>query len=118
VVLSSYTVECFPFAVLEAMGAAVPAVCTCIGGLPELVEDGVTGYLVPPRDPRGLAEGIVRLLNEPGAVDRMGDAARARLEERFTLERSVRETERVLTELVAVADRPRRGGRHPFRQAK
>ncbi len=116
VVLSSYTVECFPFAILEAMGAAVPSVCTCVGGLPELVEDGVTGYLVPPSDPRGLAEGVVRLLTEPGAVGRMGDAARRRLEERFTLERSVRETERVLEELVAAA-RPRRGGRRSLRRA-
>jgi glycosyltransferase involved in cell wall biosynthesis len=46
-VLSSYTVECFPMALLEAMVAGRPAVCTAVGGVPEMIEDGVTGFLVP-----------------------------------------------------------------------
>ena len=100
VVLSSFTIECFPFAVLEAMSASVPAVCTAIGGLPELVEDGVTGFLVPPRDPRGSRRGSSGCSEPPGRAREMGAAARRRLEERFTLERSVAETERVLEEAV------------------
>lgn len=100
VALSSFTIECFPFSILEAMAAGVPAVCTAIGGLPEMVEDGVTGYLAPPRDPAGLAEGILRVLRPEGHAAEMGAAARRRLEERFTLERSVRETERVFESIV------------------
>lgn len=101
IVLSSYTVECLPFAVLEAMGAGLPAVCTAVGGLPELVEDGVTGHLVPPRDPRGLAERLIEVLDDDARRAAMGDAARRRLEERFTLERSVRATERALAHVLA-----------------
>ncbi len=99
-VLSSYTIECFPFAILEAMTAGLPAVCTSIGGLPEMVEDGETGHLVPPRDPRGLAEAILRVLADPERRIAMGDAGRRRLEAHFTLERSVAETQRVLTDLM------------------
>ena len=103
IVLSSYTVECFPFAVLEAASARVPAVCTAIGGLPELVEHGATGYLVPPHDPAGLADAMARVLGSDDKARTMREAARRRLEERFTLRMSVDETERVLGELVAAA---------------
>lgn len=105
VVLSSFTIECFPFSVLEAMSARVPAVCTAIGGLPEMIEDGVTGHLAPPRDPDGLAEGVLRVLATEGRAAEMGRAARRRLEAMFTLDRSVRETERVFETLVARAAR-------------
>lgn len=101
VVLSSYTIECLPFAVLEAMGAGLPAVCTAIGGLPELIEDDETGYLVPPKDPRGLAEAVLRVIRDEGRRAAMGDAARRRLEQHFTLDRSVAETQRVLEEVIA-----------------
>jgi len=88
-VLSSYT-EAFPMAVLEAMAAGRPAVCTAVGGVAEAVDDGVTGYLVPPRDPAALAGRIADLLADPGRARSMGAAARARVEAEFTLERSVR----------------------------
>lgn len=103
VVLSSYTIECLPFAVLEAMGAGLPAVCTAIGGLPELIEDDETGYLVPPRDPRGLADAVLRVIQDEGRCTAMGDAARRRLEQHFTLDRSVTETQRVLDEVIGSA---------------
>lgn len=103
VTLASFTIECFPFSILEASSARRPAVCTAIGGLPEMIEDGVTGFLVPPRDPEGLAEGVLRVLGPEGRSARMGEAARRRLEDRFSLERSVRETERVLEGVVARA---------------
>lgn len=50
-VLTSYTVECFPMALLEAMACSTAVVCTAVGGIPEIVDEGVTGYLVPPKDP-------------------------------------------------------------------
>ena len=71
-VLSSYTVECFPMALLEAMVAGRPAVCTAVGGVPEMIEEAVTGYLVPPRDPDALADRLVRILSDSELAHRMG----------------------------------------------
>ena len=96
VALASYTVECFPYAILEAMAMRRPSVCTAVGGLPEMIEDGVTGYLVPPRDPAALAQALGKVL---GAEDRgraMGEAARRRLEERFPFSAMLRAAEREL----------------------
>ncbi len=87
--LSSYT-ECFPMAVLEAMACEVPVVATEVGGLPDMVDDGVTGQLVPTRDPRAMANALIKVIRDPGRTAEMGRAARERVLERFTLERSVR----------------------------
>jgi glycosyltransferase involved in cell wall biosynthesis len=89
IALSSYTVECFPYAILEAMAMARPSVVTAIAGLPELVVDGETGWLVPTRSPDMLADRLVLLLRDPERRRAMGLAARARLEAHFTLNHSV-----------------------------
>lgn len=99
-VLSSYTIECFPMALLEAMASSLPAVCTAVGGVPELVEEGVTGHLVPPRRPAELAERLLVLLSSDEQRKQFGAAARTRVETELSLDRSVRETER---QLVAIA---------------
>jgi glycosyltransferase involved in cell wall biosynthesis len=101
VVLSSFTIECFPYAILEAMAMGVPAVCTAVGGLPEMIEDGVTGRLVPPKDPAALAEGIIDVLSDEDRRRAMGVAARERLERNFTLERSAATTAEMIAEAVA-----------------
>lgn len=62
--------------------------------------DGVTGLLVPPRDPQALVDAILRLLRDPDLRDRMGQAGRARVERHFSVERMVRETEALYEELV------------------
>jgi glycosyltransferase involved in cell wall biosynthesis len=90
-VLSSIT-EGLGTSLLDAMACAKPIVATRAGGIPEVVADGATGVLVPPRDPHALAEAIVRLLRDPAARQRMGDAGLARVRERFTVERMVAET--------------------------
>jgi glycosyltransferase involved in cell wall biosynthesis len=100
-VLSSATVECFPIALLEAMACARPAVCTAIGGIPEMINDGETGYLVPPKDPQELAAGLVRLLRDPQTARRMGRAARARVEAEFTLDRSVAAAQQAIEDVVS-----------------
>jgi len=99
-VLSSKTVECFPMALLEAMAAGRPAVCTAVGAVSEIIAEPATGYLVPPQDPAALADGIVKILSDSELAHRMGRAARARVEERFSLHASLATTEQALTNLV------------------
>jgi glycosyltransferase involved in cell wall biosynthesis len=87
-VLSS-TTECFPMAVLEAMASGLPVVGTEVGGVPELIDDGETGYLVPVGDPRAMADALVKTLRDPVRAAAMGRAARDRVVTAFTLDRSV-----------------------------
>jgi glycosyltransferase involved in cell wall biosynthesis len=83
--------ENFPYALLEAMACGVPVVGTRTGGLPELIEDRVSGLVVPKADPAALADGICALLEDDALRTRMGRAARRRVEERFSVERVVPE---------------------------
>ncbi len=87
VVVPSIWKEPFPRVILEAMAAGRPVVATRSGGIPELVEDGVTGILVPPRDELELSQALVRLLEDPNLRKRMGDAGQERLDRFFTRER-------------------------------
>jgi glycosyltransferase involved in cell wall biosynthesis len=94
------TTECFPMSVLEAMACGRPTVCTAVGGIPEMVEDGVTGYLVAPKDSRRLSERLVSLLSDPQVAPRMGRAGRARIEAEFNLDRSVEAAQRAIEDTV------------------
>ncbi|MBM4439386.1 MAG: glycosyltransferase [Candidatus Rokubacteria bacterium] len=87
-VLASHS-EGMPNAVLEAMLAGRPVVATAVGGVPEVVEDGVTGYLVRPRDASALAAPIARLLKDPAIAVRMGAAARERARTRHGVDAMV-----------------------------
>ena len=102
--LSSVTVECFPIALLEAMACARPAVCTAVGGIPEMINDGETGYLVPPKDPQQLAARLVSLLSDPQTARRMGRAGRDRVEAEFDLDRSVAAAQRAIEDVVCGQD--------------
>ncbi|MHA6795993.1 glycosyltransferase [Pseudonocardia bannensis] len=96
-VLTSFT-EAFPMALLEAMAVGRPAVCTAVGGMPEMIEEGVTGYLVQPGDPTELAERLLTLFGDRARARAMGVAARERLEGEFTLERSLQRAELAINE--------------------
>lgn len=85
-VLSSLS-EGMPLTVLEAMAASLPVVATRVGSLPELVEEGRTGFLVAPRDPLALAERILRLQANPGLARELGHEARLKVARQFSLER-------------------------------
>jgi glycosyltransferase involved in cell wall biosynthesis len=77
------TYEGMPLVVLEAMEAGVPVVASRVSGIPEVVEDGVTGWLVPPEDPAALAAALARVLEDRDAAKRRGEAGRRRVDERF-----------------------------------
>jgi glycosyltransferase involved in cell wall biosynthesis len=102
-VLSSRTVECFPVSLLEAMACARPAVCTDVGGVAEMLVDGVTGHLVPPGDPGQLAGRLEQLFADPAAARRMGLSGRDRVEAMFSLDRSVAAAEDAIEEVCATA---------------
>jgi len=88
-------------AVLEAMAAELPVVATTVGGTPEVVVDGMTGLLVPPRDPQALAQAIHALLVDPERRNKMGQAGRDRVRHHFTVERMVEKTESLYEQLLA-----------------
>ncbi len=85
-VLPSYAHEGIPQIVLQAQAMSCAVVATTIGGIPEVVEEGVTGLLVAPRDPAALAEKIGALLDDPALDARLGQAARASVEKRYSLD--------------------------------
>lgn len=85
---------------LEWMASGVPLAATRVGALPDIVADGETGFLVTPGRPIELAEKIVYFANNPEATTRMGRAARARVEERFTLEKQADAFEEILAKVT------------------
>jgi len=103
-VLASWSVECFPISLLEAMATGLPAVCTDVGGVGEILLDGETGYLVPARDARRLAARLDAVVADAGLRRSMGEAGRARVREHFTLDTAVRRTEAALAEVAGATD--------------
>jgi glycosyltransferase involved in cell wall biosynthesis len=91
VVVPSECPEVAPLAVLEAAAAGRAAIVTEIGGLPELVDDGSTGFVVPPGDPARLADAMRVLWSDPDRAAAMGQKARARAAEHFTVDRLISE---------------------------
>jgi glycosyltransferase involved in cell wall biosynthesis len=85
--------EGIPNALLEAMAAGRAAVATAVGGTPEVLEDGATGWLVPARDPEALARALEQALERPDEAARRGAAARRAARERMSIEAMVRRHE-------------------------
>ncbi len=92
--------EGMPLTLLEAMAAGVPVVATGVGGIPEVIENGADGYIVPASGPEPLARMISSLLSHPGEAREMGRRGRETVRRRFDAGRTVRETERVYSDLL------------------
>ena len=88
--------EGFPWAVLEAMAAKLPVIVTRVGAVPEIIEDGISGYIVEPRNSDQIAERVITLLdNEPRAIE-MGIQAHQRVLFAFNIETTVHQIEKLL----------------------
>jgi glycosyltransferase involved in cell wall biosynthesis len=91
--------ETFPIAPLESLEAGVPVVMTDCGDMGRFIDEGVTGHLVPVGDSTALAERVCELLEDPATRARMGQAGRAQVAERFSLDRTISSYEELFTEL-------------------
>lgn len=97
--------ESFGLAALEAMACRVPAIATRVGGVPELIEDNVSGSLFPVGDVDGMAERAIQLLQDPVRLDAMGAAARQTAQDRFCASRIIPLYEKFYEQVLA--DDPR-----------
>ncbi|MGA7500690.1 MAG: glycosyltransferase [Isosphaeraceae bacterium] len=104
-VLASET-EGMPMTLLEAMAARLPVVATRVGGVPEVVLDGQTGLLVPPRSPEALSAAIETVLSDPVMAEQFGQAGRRRVEDLFDLRRTVSRYEETYLTVVGRAPGP------------
>lgn len=98
----------FPNAIMEAMAAAKPVIATDTGGTAELVVDGLTGYIVPVGDSDVLAKRMRSLFQDPEARRKMGEAARRRIIEQFTVNHMAKQFEELYRELVNASEATRR----------
>ena len=95
--------EAFGLVLLEAMAAGKAVVATSVGGIPEIVAEGRTGLLVPPRDPAALARAVCTVLADPEQRANMGAAGRARVEQEFTIQKTMRDYETLYSQLMGNA---------------
>jgi glycosyltransferase involved in cell wall biosynthesis len=100
VYMMSSLFEGLPVALLEAMSMECAPVCTAVGGIPEVIRSGENGYLAEPERPEQLAGLVADLLDDPVRVRELGAAARATVEERFSMKRMARELEAIYEQLV------------------
>jgi len=84
----------------EAAACGVPVIGSRHGGLPEIIEDGVTGYLVPERDVETLAASLSKILTNGGLQQKMGRAARLKMEREYDIKQRMQELESIYSELI------------------
>jgi glycosyltransferase involved in cell wall biosynthesis len=99
--------EALPTVLAEAMAAQKPIIASAVGGVPEMVEDGRNGLLVPPSDPRKLANAVISLLDNPERAAAMGKTGAAIAAEKFDIDRQCRQLEACYSELAAESKKGR-----------
>jgi glycosyltransferase involved in cell wall biosynthesis len=99
-VLLSSVSEGIPLSLIEGMAAGLPVLATSVGGIPEVVEDGRTGLLVPAGDDEALARQILRLAVDPARREQMGRLGRERANALFSEDRMVEEYDRTFREMT------------------
>lgn len=95
--------EAFGRTIIEAMACGKPVVATNVGGIPEIIENGKTGFLVPPKDEKAISDALICLLTDKKLADSMGMAGRTRVERSFAIDSQVNAVEKVLNELLKPA---------------
>ncbi len=100
--------EGLPLTVLEAMASGKPVVATKAGGIPEAVENRVTGILVPPKDAKALAQAILELLTDSDLCLRLGEAGQKRVRNCFDIKKTVKEYESLYLKLLSA----KKGAKH------
>jgi len=93
--------EGLPYVLLEALALARPVVGTRVGGIPEVVKHGETGFLVPPKDSESLAEAIIQLLRNPEEAARLGERGRELVLREFNVETMVQKIAAIYTEVLS-----------------
>lgn len=101
VYMMSSLFEGLPVALLEAMSMECAVVCTAVGGIPEAIRDGESGFLVEPRNPEVLARVTSAVLASPATAYRCGEQARRTVQQRFSMERMTRELEDTYLEVMS-----------------
>ena len=99
-ILSSLA-EGLPLALLEAMVQGKPVIATSVGGIPEVIKDGVNGFLVPPKDPQALADKIIQLLEDHNLRVSISENAMRTVKERFGIQEMVKKVEEVYLDILA-----------------
>jgi glycosyltransferase involved in cell wall biosynthesis len=97
--------EGLPYVALEGMAMAKPVVASAVNGVPELIQDGVTGRLVPREDPNALAKAVEEVLADPAAAAMLGQAARRRAEQTYSVERWIGRLESFYERLLTDGER-------------
>ncbi len=92
--------EGLPNVLLEAMSLAKPVVATEVGGIPELIEPGIDGILIPPRDPQALAKAAVSLIENPSDAQTMGRRGQEKIRKDFTIGRMIDQYENLYLSLA------------------
>ena len=101
VVVMCSKIENLPYTILEAMNWMRPVIATRVGGIPDLVEDGVTGCLVEPDDDEAMAACLEQMVQNPGTISAMASAARSKLEREFSQRAAVTRHAEVYRSLIA-----------------
>jgi len=92
-----------PVSAIEAMASGCPVVATRVGGLPDVVQNGKTGYLVPAQHPHALAKAMVDLIRDSETAEQMSRAAQLSVKEKYSINRLISDTENLYEELIGIA---------------